>query len=327
MKFLILATFLLSGFAQADVNIYTDRTVELLQPIADKFEAESGVKVNILSLSYNDIVERLEAEGENTFADLIIVKDMVYLNELTDKGVFQSFTTDEPESVVKPAMRHPENLWTAVTVRARTLVYNSENKIASDVTNYVELADERFAGKLCLRTSDSSYNVAFVSSLIHNLGYVAAQELVSGWVANLNPSSPHSNDRAVLDAVADGTCDVGVVNSYYLAGKLIEDPEFPVAITFANQSVGGVHMNGIGVGVSAYSKSPEGANDFIAFMLTDESQLYLSTSQGDYPAKIGLLPETLVRDWGLFETDAVNWSVIGLQHDNAKKLFEEVGYL
>jgi len=327
MKLIFLILIFFGAVAQADLNIYTDRSVEILQPLASEFEANTGVKINILSQDYPDLLDRLEAEGENTLADLILVKDMVYLNELTDREMFQAYTGQVPEASVDAPMRHPENLWTAVTLRPRTIVYNSVNKIAADVKNYTQLADERFKGKLCLRTSNSSYNVALVSSLIENMGYESAKNLVAGWVENLNPIAPTRNDREVLDAIADGTCDVGVVNSYYLTGKLINDPSFPVAITFAQQGSGGVHMNGIGIGVGAYSQNVEGASAFIDFILSDKSQLHLSNSHGDYPAKKDLLPETLIKDWGLFETDQVNWSVLGLQHENAKRLFEEVGYL
>jgi len=327
MKILILLMIFCSFNAQADVNIYTDRAVELLKPLADEFESKQGVRVNIVNGSSNEIIDRVEAEGENTFADLIFVKDMVYLNTLTDKGLFQAFSSQNPISFVDEAMRHPENLWTAVTIRPRTLVYNKVNSRGANFKNYVDLADESLKGKLCLRTSNSTYNTALVSSLIHNMGYESAKSLLSGWVANLNSEAPTGNDRAALDLVASGSCDVAVVNSYYLTGKLQDDPAYPVALTFADQGSGGVHMNGAGIGLSAFSKNPTEANAFIDYILSDKAQLHLANEQGDYPSKMGLLPETLVREWGVFETDAVNWSVLGLQHKNAKKLFEEIGYL
>ena len=241
--------------------------------------------------------------------------------------MFQKMTAESPEKLVAESMRHPEGLWTAVTIRPRTVVYNKSKFAEGVVLNYSDLTSSEFENKLCLRTSQSSYNVALVSSFIQNMGYENTKVMLSGWLENLATEIPSKNDRGVLDSIAEGTCDVGVVNSYYLAQKLIADPGYPVGILFADQGSTGVHVNGTGVGISVHSKKVVEASAFIDLMLSDSSQLHFSSKQSDYPAKIDLLPNTLVKDWGLFKADPVNWSVLGLQHEKAQKLFEEINYL
>lgn len=327
MRFWILTLGFFASSAFADLTVYTDRSTELLQPLADTYEISTGVKVNIVFIKkYEALLQRLETEGDNSFADLIFVKDMIFLNDLTDNGFFQPMSAESPQKIIAQGMRHPKNLWTAVTIRPRTIVYNKNLVNPSELSDYADLAKPDWEGKVCLRTSQKSYNKALVSSLIHNLGYVKTFKMVSGWVKNL-ALSPLSSDGAVLEAIKRETCHVGLVNSYYLAGKLKDDPTYPVAILFANQGNRGAHVNGTGIGVAQSSKQPEEASKFIDFLLTNESQQHFAKNQLDYPAKKGLIPETLIKDWGVFNADSVNWSFMSFYTDLVEKIFEDAEYL
>ncbi len=321
----LLTSLVLVNAASADLNIYTDRSTELLGPIVEQYEASTGIQVNVLTMKYKDMIKRLKTEGERTPVDVIFVKDMVYLNELAAEGMFQPMTTEVPKEVVAASMRHPENLWTSIAIRPRTIVYNKNTVNPEDLSTYASLAQEKWMGKLCLRTSASSYNVALVSSFIANYGQDMAQVLLEGYMDNL-ATVPFRSDRAVLDAIAAGDCEVGIVNSYYLAGKIAADPTFPVGIVFAGQERGGVHVNGTGAGISVHSAKVQEASDFIELMLSKESQKHFSGSHLDYPARTDLIPETLVKDWGVFNAETVNWSVLGQYHEAATNLVEVVGY-
>lgn len=315
-----------SAFAVDAVNIYTDRSQELMAPLAEEFKARTGAQVNILNISnYSDLAQRLEAEGENSPADLIFVKDMVYLNDLVKNGFLQPMKTEAPVKSVASSMRHPEGFWTAVNVRPRTVVFDKTKVSADDIKTYADLATDKWSGKLCLRTSSKSYNIALVSNFIANYGTEETQSILEGYVRNL-ARAPYSGDTAVIEAIESGDCVVGIVNSYYLARKYNDDPTYPVGITFVNQDSTGVHVNGTGVGVAWASKNPEGASDFIAMMLEDKWQTYFSSANPDYPAKLDLLPEGLVRDWGVFKADSINWSDLGEYHEEASNLVELVGY-
>jgi iron(III) transport system substrate-binding protein len=297
-----------------------------LQPIADAFTKATGENVVIVEMGYGRILQRLEAEGSASPADIIFVKDLVYLADLANKGWFQPLNSSVVDSSIAPAMRDPKSLWTAITVRGRTMVYDPSRVKASELSTYEDLADEKWAGRLCVRTSKSAYNDALVGGLIETHGYDKAKEIVDGWVLNL-ASDPYPNDRAVLEAIANGACDVGITNTYYLGAALANNPAFPVRAFFANQDSTGVYGNGTGAGVSVTSKQKALATQFIETLLTDDVQLELSGSHFDYPAKQGLLPSTLVKDWGTFKYNESNWTTVGSRAEEARQLMAEVGYL
>lgn len=327
MRFALFALALLGALpAQAALTVYTDRPTARVEAVAKKFTAATGEAVTLVELGYGELLKKLQAEGAASPADVIFVKDMVYLADLSSQGFFQPLQSDLARSSVVDALRDPQGLWTAISMRARTIVYAPGRVQPNELSTYEDLGANTWAGRLCLRTSVSSYNDALVGSLIAQHGYDRAKEIVGAWVANL-ATAPQANDTAVIEAIANGVCDVGVVNTYYLAQVLAKAPSFPVKVFFANQADRGVHVNGSGAGVAKTSKQPALAARFIETMYDDEIQLFLSGSHYEYPAKRGLAPNTLIKDWGTFRIDSRNWSESGANGANARKLTKEVGYL
>ncbi len=315
--------------SSADIVVYTDQSAELLEPVRSEFEKRTGIVVDFITeSSTKELINRVAAEGESTFADLIYVKDLVYLNSLTQIGAFKPFITTFPQMWVDEHMRHPGRLWTGVTYRPRTLVYS---KIlypnGPNVKTYSDLADPKWSGKLCLRTSTSSYNKALVSSFIVNMGYESAKKMLEGFISNLAGGVVRPKDSAVLESIKNGECELGLTNSYYLARKINEDPDYPVGLLFLNQDTTGVHINGSGIGVSKFTRNEYEANLFITELLKVSTQLHISGAKPDYPVRKELLPDTFIKDWGVFNFDQTNWSVIGESLGDANTLIEEVGYL
>lgn len=318
-------SLLMAPAAFADLTIYTDRPTDRVRPVAEIFTAKTGQKVNIVEEAYPALLKRIETEGANSPADLIFTKDLVFLSELARKGHFQAFQSSTIVHSVDSSMRDPQNLWTAISKRARTIMYNPNRVQASELSTYEDLADIKWAGRLCLRTGKGSYNEALVASLIVNNGAAKAKEIVAGWVENL-AVDPFPNDTKMLEAVANGICDVAIANTYYLAGIIAQNPQFPVKAYFANQNNTGAHINGSGIGVAATSKQAALASQFIEILLQDDVQLSLTGAHYEYPAKINLLPSTLIREWGGFKADSANWSVIGDEAAAARSLIQEVEY-
>lgn len=316
---------LIAPAALADLTIYTDRPTDRIRPIAEIFTAKTGLKVTIVEEAYPTLLKRIQTEGSNSPADLIFTKDLIFLSELARSGHFQSFQSDSIASSVESSMRDPQNLWTAVSKRARTIMYNPNRVQASELSTYEDLADLKWAGRLCLRTGKGSYNEALVSSLIVNHGAAKAKEIVAGWVENL-AVDPFPNDTKMLEAVANGICDVAIANTYYLARMIAQNPKLPVKAYFSNQNSTGAHINGSGIGVAATSKQAALASQFIEILLQDDVQLSLTGAHFEYPAKINLLPSTLIREWGGFKADSANWSVIGAEAEAARQLIREVEY-
>jgi len=318
-----------SSAAQADLTVYTDRPTVRVQSVADDFTALTGEKVTIVELAYPKILDRLKQEGATSPADVLFVKDIVFLADLANGGFFQSMVSPTLVNDVPQSMRDPKNLWTAVTTRGRTIVYDSTRVKASELSSYEDLAEAKWAGRLCLRTSSSAYNEALVGGLIETRGAAKAKQIVEGWVANL-AVDPLAGDNAVLEAIANGVCDVGITNTYYLGQMLAKSPAFPVRAHFVDQTVagvsGGVLGNGTGAGVAATSKQSVLATKFIELLLTDKFQLEITNAHFDYPAKLGLMPATLVKDWGDIRFNEANWATVGSRALEAKALMQAVGY-
>lgn len=328
MKLLVAALLLTVSAvaAQAEtLTIYTDRPTARLQPIVDQFKAEKGIDVVVVEKAYADVLAQLQTEGAATPADLIFTKDLVFLSDLTNKGLLQPLTNAAVKARVAPAMKDLNDHWVAVTYRARTLVYDSTRVNPSEIANYEDLADAKWAGRVCMRTSKGTYNVALIASLVHHKGEAQAKNIMSGILENL-AVDVYPNDTAMMTAMANGICDIGIANTYYLAGMVQQNPNFPIKPLFANQDTTGAHVNGSGIGVVKYSQKAALAQEFIALMLQEPAQLHLSSSHLEYPAAVGVTPNTLIKDWGTFKADATNWSVIGEQVPAAVRIIKELDY-
>lgn len=311
--------------ASADIVLYTDRPTDRMQVVADMYLAAGGEPVTIIEAGYPQLLAQLQAEGDTSPADVIFVKDGVYLAELSNQGFFAPFTSPYIEQNVEPSMKDAQNRWTFITYRARTLVYDASVDVSS-INTYADLANPEWAGTLCVRTSKSSYNEGLVAGLINGYGYDAAKDIVTGILANRPEPTVYPNDTAILNAIAAGDCVLGLSNSYYLGILLSQQPNLPVKIKFLSMNGGGVHANGTGAGVAATSQNKAAATKFIEFLLTNDVQTYLSSQHFDYPAKAGLAPVELVKNFGPLTVDSANWSLIGDYVDEAKQLMTEVQY-
>lgn len=325
MKKLVVALLVsVSAVAHAEtLTILTDRPAVRLQPLVEQFKAEKGVDVIVVEEAYDKMEARLAADP--SAADLIYVKDLVLLDKAVKKDLFQPLTNASVKAKVLPAMKDHNDLWVAVSFRARTMVYDASRVDVSDIKSYEDLADSKFAGRICLRTSKGTYNVALIANLVVNKGETAAKDIFAGILSNL-AADVFPNDTAMMNAIATGVCDIGIANTYYLGQMLAANPNFPVKPLFANQETTGVHTNGAGVGIAKNSQKAALAQEFIALMLTDSAQLHLSSQHMEYPAAVGLTANTLIANWGTFKVDAANWSIVGEQVPAAERIIKELDY-
>ncbi len=327
MKFLYFA--LLMTFAQsslATLTIYTDRQTAMVQAVADQYTAATKDDVVIKEMPYAEIKQTLDAEGSSTPADIIYVKDLVYLSELAEGEYFQAL----PASVsnkVDASMRDPKNLWTGISFRTRTLVYEA-NLDVSAINSYEDLAKSDFAGTLCLRKGSHPYNQAMVASFVANYGYNKAQEIVKGLVANRTENKFYENDTAIIEAIAtsaktaDGSqsaCLLGLTNSYYLGVYLQNNPNAPVKIKFLKQGSTGSHTNGTGAGIAKTSKNAANAAKFIDLLLAEKNQLAITDIQQDFPALKGLKPTNKAGAWfNELNIGNKSWTEVGSYLEDAK---------
>ena len=215
--------------------------------------------------------------------------------------------------------------WFGLSVRARTLVYAADRIDADELKGYEDLADPRWKGRLCLRTSKKVYNQSLVATMVERLGENKTEQILDGWVSNL-AAPVFSNDTRAMEAVAAGICDVTVVNTYYFGRLQKKSPNNGLKIFWANQGGSGVHINISGAGVTRYAKNKEAAIDFLEWMSTEEAQHIIADSNMEYPANASVNPSEQVAGWGKFEADKLNVAIAGEKQTKAIQLMDKARY-
>jgi iron(III) transport system substrate-binding protein len=315
----------LSAFAKEEIVVYSARNEHLIKPLFDLYTEKTGVEVKYITGKAGALLERLKAEGKNSPADLFITVDAGNLWQAAEAGVLQAVNSPEIESNVPSNLRDPQNRWFGLSVRARTIVFNTEADVKNKLSTYEALADESWKKRLVVRTSKKVYNQSLVSSLIAEHGEEKAEEIVSGWVANL-AADPFSNDTKALEAVAAGIGDVTIVNTYYFGRLMKKNPELPLEIFWPNQQSNGVHMNVSGAGVTTHSKNKEGAIKLIEWLSGEEAQAQFAGLNMEYPVNSKVKVDPVVEKWGEFKGNQMNVAKYGELQSAAIKLMDRVGY-
>ncbi|MEG3191855.1 extracellular solute-binding protein [Lysobacter sp. D1-1-M9] len=315
------------GAAPQELVVYTSRNEQLVKPLFDRYTEKTGVQIEYLTDKAPPLMERLQAEGSRTPADVLITVDAGNLWQAANLGLLQPIDSAALQTNIPQNLRDPENRWFGLSVRSRTLVHDPEATPASELSTYEDLADPKWNGKLCLRTSNSVYNQSLVATMISTLGAERTEEVVQGWVANL-AAPPFANDTAVIEAIDAGRCAVGIVNSYYLGRALRDNPELSVAPFWPNQGDGGrgAHVNVSGAGVTAHADNAQGAQAFIEWLSSGEAQGLYANENMEFPANPRIDAAPLVEGWGEYRQDLINVSEAGRLQAEAVKLMDRAGY-
>ena len=307
------------------VTIYSSRNEQLIKPLLDKYTEETGVKIELVTDKTGPLMARLEAEGKNTPADMLLTVDAGNLWQAAEQGLLQPVASTILETNVPAKYRDPKGMWTGLSLRARTIFYDPSKVDAAQLSTYADLADPKWKGKLCLRSSKAVYNQSLVASMMENLGVEKTEEVVRGWVANL-ATDTFSDDTSMLEAIAAGQCEVGIANSYYYGRILDEKPNFPAKIFWANQDTTGTHVNISGAGVIANSNNPNGALKLMEWLSSDEAQGLYASSDKEYPVKEGIDESELLRSWGPFKQDGISVQKFGALQTQSIQLMDKAGY-
>ena len=310
-----------------EVVVYTSRGDHLVKPVFDAFTAETGIQVRYITDNDAALLTRLEAEGSNSPADLLITVDAGNLWQAAERGLLQPVDNATLQADVPAHLRDPENRWFGLSIRARTLVYSTERVRPAELSTYEALADEQWRGRLCLRTSKKVYNQSLVATIIERLGEQEAERVVRGWVDNL-ATDVFANDNAVMEAIAAGQCDVGIVNTYYFGRMLRDRPDMPIKLFWANQGEGesGMHVNISGAGVTAHAPHADEAEALLVWMTEEKAQRLLADGNMEFPVNPAVPPAEAVAAWGEFRADDLNVEVAGRRQVEAVKLMDRAGY-
>lgn len=328
---LALVTATPPAFAAGEVNLYSARKEELIKPLLDRFTADTGIKVNLVTGKADALLKRLESEDRNTPADLLLTTDAGRLYRAYEAGLLQPVRSDTLERAVPAIYRDPEGHWFGVSVRARVLMYASDRLDPAGLSTYEDLADERWKGRICIRSSNNIYNQSLVASLIVAHGEAETEAWAKGLIANL-ARPPKGGDRDQIKAVAAGQCDVAVANTYYLGTMLnSSDPAqreaaAKISVFWPNQADRGSHVNVSGAGVTRHARNRNNAVRLLEFMTTEESQRWYAEANLEYPVRTGITLNPTLEAWGTFAGDTINLAELGRHNAAAVRLMDRAGW-
>ena len=309
----------------SEVVVYSARSSQYgTEPVFDAFTKKTGIQVKTFGGNTSELYERLKAEGDKTPADVLITVDAGNLWHAAGAGLLSKTDSPEIQANIPAHLRDPENRWTGLTVRARTIMYNTKKVKPEELSTYEGLGDPKWKKRICLRTSTHVYNQSLLATMIKRYGEVKTEAAVKGWAAN--EPILINGDTKILESIAAGQCDVGVTNTYYLARIVSKDPAFVVAPFWANQQTTGTHVNISGAGVTAHAKNRANAVKLIEFLTTPEAQQMFADQSFEYPANPQAAVNPVLAKWGKFKQDDVNIAAAGEFQAAATKLADRAGY-
>ena len=309
-----------------EVNIYSHRQPELIQPLLDAFTAETGIPVNVAFVD-KGMVEKLKAEGDRSPADLILTVDVARLGEVKDAGITQPVEDAALDAAIPENLRDKDHQWYGLTTRAR-IVYASKERVQDgEVTTYEDLADPKWKGRICTRPFTDDYNVALVAAFLAHHGEADTVKWLEGIKANL-AKKPEGSDRAQVKSIWAKECDISLGNTYYM-GKMLEDAEQKpwaesVRIVFPKFEGGGTHVNVSGVAMTKSAPNKDAALKLMEFLASDTAQKIYAETNHEFPIKGGVERSELVKGWGEFTPDSVDLTEISRLRPDALKLIQQV---
>ena len=318
--------------ASREVNVYSARHYRSDAFIYDAFTEATGIEVNLIEANGDQLIERVRADGDRSPADVLITVDAARLHRAEQAGLFAQtdFSALIPE--LEPHLVDPDQYWVGFTLRARVLAYSAERVEAGDVSTYEDLADPRWAGRICIRESGNAYNQSLLASIIARSGEDAAEAWAASIVANM-ARPPQGGDRDQIKGIAAGICDVAVVNHYYyamLANSAQEADQEAAASTvllFPNQDTSGAHINVSGAGIAANAPHPEEARELIAFLFSQDAQRLVAEMNNELPVIDGIEWDNPILQAMLpFQEDQRNISDLGDHNETAQRIFDRVGW-
>ncbi|CUW38441.1 Iron(III) ABC transporter, periplasmic iron(III)-binding protein [Magnetospirillum sp. XM-1] len=329
---LVLGGVMAVGAADAaEVNVYSARKDHLLKPVLDQFTAKTGIKVNLLSAGEEQLLERLKSEGQGSPADLFITTDVAHLHKARVAGVLQPTHSAEMDKNIPARYRDPQGYWYGLSARARVVLYAKDRVKPSELSTYEDLADPKWKGRICVRSSSSTYNQSLLAGLVAVMGPDKAESWAKSMVGNM-ARKPQGGDRDQIAAVAAGQCDLAIANTYYFGGMQAsskaeeKDAAAKVGIFFPNQQGRGAHMNVAGAGVTASAKHKAEAVKLLEFLSGPEAQKTFAEANNEFPVLASAQASPIVAAWGPFKAEDINVAMLGENNPQAVRIFDRVGW-
>ena len=316
-----------------EINIYSQRHYNVDEIQYQNFEKLTGIKVNVTKANADELIQRMKNEGENSPADLFITVDVGKLWQGGEMGLFQKFQDESVFANIDPQLLDKNGYWVPVTYRSRVIVYSNQRVEKNELSTYEDLSNEKWKGRLLVRSSSNAYNQALMSSLVENLGTENTTKWSEGVVSNF-ARDPKGSDRDQVKAIAAGQGDIAIVNSYYI-GLLLsssKDEEInagnAVSVFFPNQADNerGAHINISGLALTKNAPNRENAIKLIQYLTSIEAQKTYVSNSYEYSVNPDVKPDEIVQSWGEFKKDPVDLNSLGTNRSEAIRIFDKTGW-
>ena len=318
------------ALADGELNLYSSRHYDTDERLYSDFEKATGITINRIEGKADELIARMEAEGRNSPADILLTVDASRLARAKDAGLLQSVESDTLEERIPANLQDTDNQWFGFSQRARIIFYD-KNDVETPPQTYLELADPQYEGMVCHRSSSNVYSQTLLSAIIENHGEEVARDWAQGMVNNF-ARAPQGGDTDQLRGIVSGECDISVANSYYFARALrkdvsgLSDQVDMIGWVFPAQDAEGAHMNVSGGGVAAHAPNRENAVKFLEYLASDQAQVYFSAGNDEFPVVEGVEKSESVAKLGEFKADDVDLAAVAENVPLAQKIFNEVGW-
>jgi iron(III) transport system substrate-binding protein len=326
--------FSAASYAQDNkvLNLYSSRHYQTDEALYANFTRQTGIKVNRIEAGEDALIERIRNEGERSPADVLVTVDAGRLWRAEQLGFFQPVKSAVLDARIPASYREPNGLWFGFSLRARLIAYNKAKVKAAELPTYESLAEPKWKGRVCMRSSSNMYNLSLMSAMIDHLGEQKAQAWAQAVRDNL-AREPKGGDTDQLKSVAAGECDVTVSNQYYYARLLrsgkADEKEIgeKIGVVFPNQSSWGTHVNISGAGVMKHAPNRDAAVKFLEYLASDEAQRYFADGNNEWPAVAAVkVDNPVLVSFGAFKQDALNVAILGRNQPGSQKIYDRVAW-
>ncbi|MEO0819160.1 MAG: extracellular solute-binding protein [Pseudomonadota bacterium] len=316
--------------ADGELNLYSSRHYDTDERLYSDFEAQTGIKINRIEAKADALIERMKAEGANSPADILLTVDAGRIWRAADAGLLAAVDSDVLDARIPAHLRHPDGLWFGFSQRARIIFYDKAD-VAEPPRTYADLADPKYKGLICTRSSSNIYMLSLMAAQIEHNGDEAAKSWAEGLYAN-RARDPQGGDTDQLRAIISGECEIVIANTYYYARGVAKEVDGltdgidGIGWVFPDQSGHGAHVNVSAGAVAANAPNRENAIKFLEYLASDQAQEYFSNGNNEYPGVPGVALGAPVAKLGLFRADDLNLSSLGENQTKAQNLYDSVGY-
>ncbi len=326
----LMVTLASTASAEGELNLYSSRHYDTDERLYSDFEDATGITINRIEGKADELIARMQAEGANSPADVLLTVDTSRLQRAKDAGVLQSVDSEVLEARVPGYLQDDDNQWFGFSQRARIIFYDKAD-VSEPPLTYADLADPKYKGLVCIRSSSNLYNQTLLASVIAHAGEEAAKAWAQGVVDNM-AREPQGGDTDQLRGIVSGECDISVANTYYFARAIRKDVDGlsaerdMIGWVFPSQDAEGAHMNLSGGGVAANAPNRENAIKFLEYLTSDQAQQYFSAGNDEYPAVPGVGLSPSIAALGFFKPDDIDPSVVAENIPAAQRIFNEVNW-